>query len=218
MSAMSPGPDTESLIRKLSQQAGGRRAGIATMLVRSLPAAVALALAIALAMIWLVVGVRADFWSMIQGAPFHHKLAVTLALGIGGFVLARRAGQAERSQLPLLALLPGIALLAFGAMTDRSGLSPLGASGVSVPICVGAILMVSMPALAILLGVIRLGAPTRPSLAGAAAGLLAGAVGAAAYTIACKNDGGLFIAIWYPAAILTVAALGALVGRRALAW
>jgi len=213
-----PNGGTEDLIHSLSRHAGERHGASAMAFPHSLPAAVALSLIIAVAMIWLCVGVRVDFWSMIQGAAFHHKLAVTLALGVGGFVLARRAGQAEHSSLPLLALLPGIALLAFGALTDRSGLSPLGASGVSVPICVGAILVVSMPALAILLGVFRLGATTRPSMAGAAAGLLAGAVGAAAYTIACKNDGGLFIAIWYPAAILIVTGFGALIGRRALAW
>jgi len=58
----------------------------------------------------------------------------------------------------------------------------------------------------------------RPIVAGLAAGLFAGALGAAAYAPACKNDGGLFVAIWYSAAILIVAALGAAIGRRALAW
>jgi hypothetical protein len=69
-----------------------------------------------------------------------------------------------------------------------------------------------------IIGALRTGASTRPTIAGATAGLLAGALGAAAYALACKNDGGLFVAIWYSASILIVAGLGAVFGRRALAW
>jgi hypothetical protein len=46
----------------------------------------------------------------------------------------------------------------------------------------------------------------------------AGALGATAYTIACVNDGRMFVAIWYPVAILIVASVGAAIGRRVLAW
>jgi len=63
-----------------------------------------------------------------------------------------------------------------------------------------------------------MGAPTRPPLAGATAGLLAGALGAAAYVLTCKNDAGWFVAIWYTSAVLLVTVVGASLGRRALAW
>ena len=69
-----------------------------------------------------------------------------------------------------------------------------------------------------MLGAMRRGIPTRPAFAGAAAGLLAGALGGAAYAIVCKNDGALFVAVWYTTAIIVVAGLGALIGRKALAW
>jgi hypothetical protein len=72
--------------------------------------------------------------------------------------------------------------------------------------------------MAITLFVLKMGVPTRPAVAGAAAGVLAGTLGAAAYSVVCKNDGGLFVAVWYSVAILIVAGLGAIVGRRALAW
>jgi hypothetical protein len=79
-------------------------------------------------------------------------------------------------------------------------------------------LVVSLPALAVILGVLRSRAPTRLVVAGATAGLLSGAVGATAYTLACKNDGALFVAVWNSAAILMMTGLGAAIGRRALAW
>jgi hypothetical protein len=47
----------------------------------------------------------------------------------------------------------------------------------------------------LLLGVMSQGVVTRPAAAGAAAGLLAGALGAMAYAIACKNNGALFVFI-----------------------
>jgi hypothetical protein len=78
--------------------------------------------------------------------------------------------------------------------------------------------LLSLPALALILGVLRTGAPTRPSVTGTAAGVMSGALGAAAYAVACKNDGGLFVAIWYSTAIVIVGALGAVIGRRVLSW
>jgi hypothetical protein len=69
-----------------------------------------------------------------------------------------------------------------------------------------------------ILSVLRTGAPTHLEFAGAAAGLLSGALGAAAYTLACTNDGRPFVAIWYTLAILIMTSLGAIIGRRALAW
>ena len=104
-------------------------------------------------------------------------------------------------------------------MIDPSGLPIGGRTSVSVPICLGAIIVVSLPGLALILGVMHsLGAVTRPRLAGAVAGLLAGALGGMAYAFACRNDGGLFIAVWYGLAVASVAGAGALAGSRALAW
>jgi hypothetical protein len=87
-----------------------------------------------------------------------------------------------------------------------------------VPSCVLTIVAVSLPALLLLFVVVRTGASTQPVLAGTVTGLLAGALGALAYTIGCRNDGGLFVMIWYPLAIAIVAGIGAASGRRALAW
>ncbi|MFO1333443.1 MAG: NrsF family protein, partial [Rubrivivax sp.] len=54
--------------------------------------------------------------------------------------------------------------------------------------------------------------------AGFAAGLLAGAIGALAYALACTEMAMSFVAAWYTLGILMVGALGALLGPRVLRW
>jgi hypothetical protein len=58
-----------------------------------------------------------------------------------------------------------------------------------------------VPTLAALLWALRGLAPTRPALAGAAAGLAAGAVGALAYALHCPELSPTFVAVWYSAGI-----------------
>lgn len=215
---MSPAHETDRLIRNLARKAGTERGHPAFSFERTLLLVATLSLAVAVAMVFLLFGISADLTATMQSAAFHHKVASTLTLAGGGFILARDAARPDGPGLTLVALLPGVVLLALGAATDGSGLSVMGRSGVSVPACVGAIVVLSLPALAMTIGVLRMGASTRPTIAGATAGLLAGALGAAAYALACKNDGGLFVAIWYSAGILSVVGLGAVFGRRALAW
>jgi hypothetical protein len=215
---MNAGIDTDRLIQILAGEAGTGLDGAPFGFGRWLLAVAALALAVAVALVFLVFGISDALPATVRSIPFHHKLASTLALACGGFFLVRAAARPAGTASVTLALLPGAAVLAIGGVLDTTGLPVLGESGISVPICLGAIILLSLPALGLIVAMLRTGAPTRPSFAGAAAGLLAGSLGAAAYALACKNDGGLFVAVWYSAAILIVAGLGAVIGRRALAW
>ena len=61
-------------------------------------------------------------------------------------------------------------------------------------------------------------APTRPALAGAAAGLLAGAIGALGYTFHCTELAAPFLAVWYTLGIGLPAVAGALIGPWWLRW
>jgi hypothetical protein len=86
-----------------------------------------------------------------------------------------------------------------------------------------AICMISIPLLALgplcaLLFVLRQGAPSHPALSGAAAGLLAGAIGTALYSTHCPDDSPLFVATWYSLGIGFVCLAGALIGARLLRW
>ena len=213
----SPG-NTDDLIGSLAQQAGSHGARSKLWLERRLGLAALLALGLGAGLAILLFGSGPSLASTVPTAPFWHKVACSLAVAAGGFLLVRSLARPDGSGRSIVALVPGAALLALGAVTDESGFPVLGRSGQSVPICLAAIVLLSLPALGLILGVVRSGAPTRPTFAGIAIGILAGALGAAAYAVACKNDGGLFVAVWYSAAILIVAGLGALLGRRVLAW
>jgi hypothetical protein len=215
---MTSNDKTDDLIRSLAMEAGLGGPHAALWLERRLGLAAVSALVIGSALAILLFGSVPALVTAAARAPFWHKVECTLALAAGSFLLVRGLARPDGSGWPFAALLPGAALLAFGGVTDRSGFPIMGQSDQSVPICVGAILLLSLPALAVILGVLRTGAPTRPTVAGAAAGLMSGALGAAAYAVACKNDGGLFVAIWYSAAIVIVGALGAFAGRRVLSW
>ncbi|MEA2725727.1 MAG: hypothetical protein QOF70_202 [Acetobacteraceae bacterium] len=210
--------ETDSLIQNLARQAGAERDRTPFAFDRAFLTAAALSLAVSVAMVLVLVGLRPDLLAVEQRTPFAFKIASTLSLACGGFFLARRAVRPGSAGLSLLALLPGVLLLVFRGATDRSGLPVMGRSDISAAVCVGTILMVSMPALWLILRVLRTAAATRPGIAGALAGLLSGALGAAAYTLGCTNDAGLFVAIWYSAAILIMTGLGAAIGRRVLAW
>jgi len=61
-------------------------------------------------------------------------------------------------------------------------------------------------------------APTRPRLAGAAAGLMAGGIGATVYGLYCQETAAAFTAVWYTFGMLIWAAAGALIGGRLLRW
>jgi hypothetical protein len=84
--------------------------------------------------------------------------------------------------------------------------------------CLAFIPLLSAPLLAAALIALRHGAPARPALAGAVAGLVAGGFGATIYAAYCIEDSPLFLATWYTLAIAIVSIVGAAVGSRALRW
>ena len=84
--------------------------------------------------------------------------------------------------------------------------------------CLVFIPLLSAGPLAAILVALRRGAPTRPALAGAVAGLLAGGIGSFVYAAHCPGDSPLFLGAWYTITILEMAALGALAGSRLLRW
>jgi hypothetical protein len=84
--------------------------------------------------------------------------------------------------------------------------------------CPTSVALLALPALAGTLWALRGLAPTRPRLAGFAAGLMSGAVGAFAYAVTCDELSPAFVAVWYSLGIAASAALGALLGPRLLRW
>jgi hypothetical protein len=137
---------------------------------------------------------------------------------VGAWAVALYAATPGASTTALYALLPAVILLAFGIIFDPTGFPILGRTDTAVVLCVGRILFISLPAMILTFVFMRKSAPTHPLFAGAAIGLLSASVGGLAYTLACRNDGTAFVAIWYAVACVIMAAIGAVVGRRILRW
>lgn len=80
------------------------------------------------------------------------------------------------------------------------------------------IAFISLPLFAATLWALKGLAPTRLALAGASAGLLAGALGALVYALHCPESTAPFLAVWYVLGIAIPTLAGAVLGPRALRW
>ena len=167
-------------------------------------------------------GLRPDLSAAMTGGPFWMKFTYTLALaGIGLWIVERlaRPSMEARSQIALLAV-PFAALLALALWewnlpgADRHHLL----MGGSANVCVRNIWLVSAPVFIALFWGLRRLAPTRLTLAGAGAGLLAGAAGAWIYAFHCTESAAPFVALWYTLGILGAGLAGAILGRWVLRW
>jgi hypothetical protein len=207
---------TDDLIHSLASEAGARR-NASLQAAFAVTGAASLACALLLLVIS-VIGVRSDLAEMAVRMPFGFKLLYTGSLVVGTSVVALYAATPGTSATALLAMLPAVIFLASAVIFDPTGFPIMGRTNTAVVFCVVSILFLSLPAMLLLFVAMRKGAPTRPLFAGAVIGVLSASVGAMAYTLACKNDGTAFVAIWYTAACAIMAFVGAVVGRRVLRW
>jgi hypothetical protein len=163
------------------------------------------------------------------GSPSHLEwsaVKLCFALSIVGtatpvLVRSARPGTEARALSVLLPILMVSAAAVVALLLAEPGAWKdmlLGSASGSPVRCLLCIIGFAVIPLLALMHVLREGAPTQASLCGALAGVVAGAAGAAAYSVACVSDSVLFIAVWYVAGIAFCAALGALLGPRVLRW
>lgn len=165
------------------------------------------------------VGVRPDIRIGYLAARLLFALSVA---GTGAAVLWRlmRPG-AEGRKLSALIAVPFVALAIAGlvaflvASPSSLGSILLGTAWASCIVCIP---LFSIAPFAALIWALRKAAPTNLRRAGAAAGLVAGALGAAAYAFYCPDDSLPFIAIWYSAPIALLGLVGAKLGPWLLRW
>jgi hypothetical protein len=155
------------------------------------------------------------------GATIVFSVLAGAALAAGAFWATLKLSYPEgRLGLWWLFLPLGILLFGLGLeMSDTPSSSWMvrlwGDSPGACFLCVTAL---SLPILAAALVALRDGAPTHPRLCGAMAGLLAGGIAAALYTLHCPENSLLFVASWHVPAVLTVTFFGALAADRWLRW
>ncbi|CAN7401695.1 DUF1109 domain-containing protein [Variovorax paradoxus] len=162
--------------------------------------------------------VQAMFWPM-----FWVKVLFPLCIAAAAFVavqrLARPGVPVRRAwvgiAVPVLAVWVMAALAWFNAPAEER--MPL-LMGESWRVCAVSIGLMALPVFAAALLALKGLAPTRPALAGAAAGALAGGVGAAVYALHCMELTAPFLAVWYVSGIGLPVLVGAVLGPRLLRW
>jgi len=210
---------TGDLIRALTSDLAAPGPSIETRFVVAILPGVLLAFAL----FAITLGPRPDLVLVAGDVRFLFKFVVTLLLALCSAILVWRLvrpGAPARLQMMALAVVPVV--LVIGVLMEMVVLPPpswgarlVGSNGL---VCLLSIPLFALPMLIAEILALRQGAPTRPALTGAIAGLFAGGVAAAIYAAHCPDDSPLFVALWYSLGIMIVALLGSLAGRLALRW
>jgi hypothetical protein len=210
---------TDDLIAALASDSASPGRAVSRTLAIGL--AVGAVVSIAVMVLWL--GVRPDFMNAMRTGPFWLKFAYALSVAALGFGLIDRLARPDGDGgifgpmlLAPLAVMTALAIYQlWGAPEDLRMKLMLGGS---YQVCARNIVIVSAPLFLGLFWAVRSLAPTRLTLAGAVAGLLAGALGTFIYAFHCTESAAPFVAIWYTLGIGAVGVLGALLGRSLLRW
>ena len=208
--------DTGQLIRTLAAD-NTRARPVGFVLALALLAAAP----VSLLMFFTELGVRPDVMTAMRNPFFDLKFAVTLALATSAILVSLHLSRPEASMRGWgwLFMIPA-GLLVAGISSEMMMPQRLPMMtrlvGQNSRVCMSAIPAMSLPLLAAALIALRHGAPTRPALAGAIAGLLSAGIAATFYASHCTDDSPLFVVTWYTIATALVTAVGALAGSRVL--
>jgi hypothetical protein len=209
--------ETDQLIRTLAADNAHRVRPVGFVLALALLAAAP----VSVAMLFAGLGVRPDLMTAMRNPLFDLKFAVTLALAIPAIAISLHLSRPEASLRgwKWLLLIP-VGLLLAGIASEMMMPQRLPMMtrlvGNNSRLCMTAIPLMSLPLLVAALIGLRHGAPTRPAVAGAIAGLLSAGLAATLYASHCTDDSPLFVATWYTIATALVTAIGALAGSRVL--
>lgn len=207
--------DTDRLIQTLAADNAVRSRPVGA----GLGVALLLAFAAAALLLLSTIGLRADIRSAMRSPLFDLKFVVTLALAIPAIAISLHLSRPEATLRGWgWWLLAPLLILALGAAAEMTmpNRPPMMARwmGHNAKLCLSVIPLLAMPILAAALLALRQGAPQRPALAGAMAGLLSAGLAATLYAAHCVDDSPLFVATWYTLATALVTAIGALAGAK----
>jgi len=209
--------ETDQLIRTLAADNAYRARPVGFVLALALLSAAP----VSVAMFFAGLGLRPDIMTAMHNPFFDLKFVVTVALAISAITISLHLSRPEATLRgwAWLLLIP-VGLLVGGIASEMILPQRLPMMtrlvGSNSRVCLTAIPLMSLPLLAAALIGLRHGAPTRPAVAGAIAGLLSAGLAATLYASHCTDDSPLFVASWYTTATLLVTAIGALAGSRVL--
>jgi hypothetical protein len=210
---------TDDLIRVLAadREPSGPKPGAALALAGSLGLVLS-----ALLFIWLV-PLRPHLSEAMRTFPFMLKPVEMGLLVVISAVAVLRLAQPGAPYTRVLSVVAAVPAIMIAAVVVELMQVPrtewmVRLAGTHWYLCVFNMVLLSLPILAALLIGLWFGAPTRPAVAGAGAGLLSGALAASLYIAHCPDDSQLFVAAWFTLAIAIATGIGAIAGSRVLRW
>jgi hypothetical protein len=171
----------------------------------------------------ILLGVRPDIDAAARLPMFWIKLAFPASVTVASLVAAARLSRpgVRLGWVPGALVAPVLAVWLLTAYVLLATPQPERAElimGRTWQYCLFSLPMLSVPVFVATFWAMKGLAPTRLALAGAAAGLLAGAFGALVYALHCPEMEAPFLGVWYVAGMLIPAAAGALLGPIVLRW
>ena len=209
--------DTDQFIRTLAADNETRARPVGSILAIALLCA----LPVSVAVFFAVLGFRSDIRTAMHNPFFDFKFVVTLSLAVTAMIVGlhlSRPDASPRGWIWLL-LIPPVLLgcaIASEMMLPHARPWLVRLIGHNSRACMMAIPVLSLPLLAAALIGLRDGAPARPVLAGALAGLMSAGLAATLYASHCTDDSPLFVMTWYSLGTALVTAIGALAGSKLL--
>lgn len=209
--------DTDVFIKTLAKDTGHRPLSLHG----AWRLAMALAAVLAAMMFFSILHPRPDFLVSLERVRFLFKFVFALSLCASAFIVLRRLSR-PGLDTPLfwLAIAPLLLILASAAELSVVPSSEwmVRLVGSNSLICLTMIPLIGLGPLLAFLLCLRYGAPTRPTLSGGLAGVLAGSIAACFYAAHCPDDSPLFVATWYTLAIVILGLIGAFAARPLLRW
>jgi hypothetical protein len=171
----------------------------------------------------ILLGVRPDIDAAARLPMFWIKLAFPASIAVASLVAASRLSRpgARLGKTGGAIVAPVLVIWLYAAWVLLGAPAPERAElvlGRTWKFCLLGISTLSVPVFAAALWAMKGLAPTRPALAGAVTGLLAGATAALVYALHCPEMEAPFLAVWYVAGMLIPAAAGGLLGPFVLRW
>jgi len=174
-------------------------------------------------MLFALLGVNPELLAAVRMPMFWVKCLFAASLVLASLLMAARlsrpaaalglAPAALASPLLAMGLLAMVSLLT-AAPEQRASLL----FGQTWTVCPLLIALLALPVFVGTLWSVAGLAPTHLRLAGAASGLLSGAIAALVYCLHCPELAAPFVAVWYVLGMAVPSVLGALLGPRLLRW
>ena len=170
-----------------------------------------------------LLGLRPDLAQAVRLPMFWVKLGFVACLAWAGLLATWRLSRPGKrlDGVPIALVTPVLAMwiMAGAALAGAPPIErPELIFGTTWKSCPWLIALLSLPIFFAVFWAMRGQAPTQLPLAGTAAGLLAGTVGALVYCLHCPELQAPFVGTWYLVGMLIPGLFGALLGPRLLRW